>query len=348
MFELVKELSELPGPTGHEDAVQDWLVERWGSFAKDVRRTRVDNVLAYVGGTGPRLALVTHADELSLLVKSVSDDGFLHLWPYSDSLGRPPRWFMPIGQPALVVTSSGNYTGIFATATGHVVGGPKSQKDFEWNDWFIDLGIRSRQEVEDLGIGPGARVIWNPETRRIGRNITGKAMDDRAATAIATAAGERLAGIADLPFELWLASTVQEENGLLGASSLADELRLDAAIALDVGMVGDIPGVDKIDWPGRLGGGPMIVYQDTMCHYSRRLSDALVAVALQHDIPVQRAVFQNFGSDGAALIRRGVDTALLAYPTRYTHSPFETVDETDLELAVALLVEFVRQGPLKR
>jgi endoglucanase len=349
VFELVKELSELPGPTGHEDAVQDWVVARWGSFSREVRRTRVDNVLAYVGGTGPRLALVAHADELSLLVKSVSDEGFLHLWPYSDSLGRPPRWFMPIGQPALVVTSRGNFPGIFATATGHVVGGPNHQKDqFEWNDWFIDLGIRNRGEIEELGIGPGARVIWNPETRRIGRNITGKAMDDRAAVAIATVAGEQLAGLDDLPFELWLVSTVQEENGLLGASSLADELRLDMAIALDVGMVGDIPGVDERDFPSRLGGGPMIVYQDAMCHYSRRLSDALIAVARQNDIPVQPAVFQHFGSDGAALIKRGVDSALLTYPTRYTHSPFETVDESDLEHAVALLVAFVKQGPLNR
>jgi endoglucanase len=229
-----------------------------------------------------------------------------------------------------------------------VVGGPKQQKDhWEWNDWFIDLGIRGRKEIEDLGIGPGARVIWNPETRRIGRNITGKAMDDRAAIAIATVAGEQLAGLDDLPFELWLASTVQEENGLLGASSLADELRLDLAIALDVGLTGDIPGVDERDFPSRLGGGPMIVYQDAMCHYSRHLSDTLIEVAQHNDIPVQRAVFQYFGSDGAALIRRGVDSALLTYPTRYTHSPFETVDESDLKHAVALLVAFVKQGSVK-
>jgi endoglucanase len=349
VFDLVKEPSEIAGPTGHEDAVQDWVAARWRAFAREVRRTRVDNVLAYVGGTGPRLALVAHADELCLLVKSVSDDGFLHLWPYSDSLGRPPRWFMPIGQPALVVTSRGHVPGIFATATGHVVGGPRHQdKPVEWNDWFIDLGIRGRKEVEDLGIGPGARVIWNPETRRIGGNITGKAMDDRAALAIATAAGEQLAGLDDLPFELWLVSTVQEENGLLGASSLADELRLDLAIALDVGLVGDIPGVDKCDFPSRLGGGPMIVYQDAMCHYSRRLSDTLKEVAHHNDIPVQPAVFQHFGSDGAALIKRGVDSALLAYPTRYTHSPFETVDESDLAHSVALLVAFAKHGPVNR
>jgi putative aminopeptidase FrvX len=43
-------------------------------------------------------------------------------------------------------------------------------------------------------------------------------------------------------------------------------------------------------------------------------------------------------------LRRGVETALLTYPTRYTHSPIETVDEADLIHTVALLVAFVLSG----
>ena len=341
MFALVKELTELTGPTGHEDPVQDWLAQRWSSFAA-AKRTRVGNILARVGGAGPRLVLVGHADEICLMVKSITDEGFLHLWPYySDQLGRPPRWFTPINQPALVVTTRDCIPGVFATASGHVIGGRNSQKDqIDWNDWFIDIGARSRGEVERASIGPGARVIWNPETRRIGRNITGKAMDDRAALAIATAVGERLAGRDDLAYEVWLASTIQEENGLLGAASLADEETFDCAIALDVGLTGDIPGPDARDFPARLGAGPIVVYQDATCHYSWRLSDRLIDVAQRRDIPVQRAVFQHYGSDGAALIRRGVETALLTYPTRYTHSPIETVDEDDLHQTVELLVAF--------
>jgi tetrahedral aminopeptidase len=345
VFELVKELTELPGPTGHEDAVQDW-VERWSEFADDVRRTRVNNILARIGGTGRRLLLVAHADEICLMVKSVTEEGFLHLWPYySDQLGRPPRWFTPLNQPALVLSSAGAVAGVFATASGHVVGGRNSQKEqFEWNDWFVDIGARSCAEVESLGIGPGARVIWNPETRRIRNNITGKAMDDRVALAIATTAGEKLATNAELPFEVWLASTVQEENGLLGAASLVDEMSFDYAIALDVGLTGDIPGPDKRDFPSRLGAGPVVVYQDARCHYSRRLSDRLIAVAKSQAIPIQRAIFQNYGSDGAELLRRGVETGLLTYPTRYTHSPIETVDEVDVAHAVDLLVAFVLSG----
>lgn len=349
MFDLVKELTELPGPTGLEDRVQDWIADRWSRFA-ETRRTRVNNVLAHVGGSGPRLALVAHADEICLMVKSISDEGFLHIWPYyADQRGKPPRWFTPVNQPALIMTSSETIPGVFATASGHVVGGRNSQQEeVGWNDWFIDVGARSRAEVASLGIGPGARAIWNPETRRIRQNIVGKAMDDRAALAIATAAGERLAARDDLPFELWLAATVQEENGLLGASSLADEMTFDLAIALDVGLTGDIPGPDKRDFPACLGAGPIVVYQDATCHYSVRLSDRLVATARERGIPVQQAVFQNYGSDGAALIRRGVATALLTYPTRYTHSPIETVQESDLAQAVDLLCAFIEAGPERK
>lgn len=347
MFDLVKTLTELPGPVGHEAAVQEWLAHRWSALG-DVRRTRVGNLLVRVGGSGPRLVLVGHADEICLLVKSITDDGYLHVWPYyNDTAGQPPRWFSPVNQPALVIGGAGVVEGVLAAASGHVIGGRNSTKDHAgWNDWFVDLGVGTRAEVEALGVHPGCRVIWNPPTRRLrdtGR-IVGKAMDDRAALAIATLAGERLAGRDDLTHEVWLASTVQEENGLIGAASLADEERFDRAIALDVGLIGDHPGPDARDFPCRLGAGPIVVYHDASCGYSVPFSDALVVTAGRAGIPVQRAVFQHYGSDGASLIRRGVETALLTYPTRYTHSPIETVDEGDLRACVDLLVAFVAES----
>jgi endoglucanase len=341
MFDLVKTLTELPGPVGIEDRVQAWIADRWSAFA-EVRRTHVGNVLARVGGHGPRLLLAAHADEICLMVKSISDDGFLHLWPYyNDRRGRPPRWFSPSGQPALVVTGSDTLEGVFASASGHVIGGQGSGRDKTgWNDWWVDLGLRSGTDAAWLGIHPGCRVIWNPPTRRLRGNIVGKAMDDRAALAIVTAAAERLAGRTDPPFELWIASTVQEENGLVGASSLLDEERFDQCIAVDVGLTGDIPGVDRLDFPAKLGAGPIVVYADSSCHYSLRLGNALVEVAERASIPVQQAIFQHYGSDGAAVLRRGVETILLTYPTRYTHSPIETVDEADLTACVDLIVAY--------
>ncbi|MDQ3410539.1 MAG: M20/M25/M40 family metallo-hydrolase [Chloroflexota bacterium] len=308
----------------------------------EVRRTNVNNLLALVGGSGPRLLLFAHADEICLMVKSVSEDGFLHLWTYyRDVDGHLPTRYTPVNQPGLVVSSTGNIDGYIATASGHVLGGrPGKQDRLVWNDIFVDVGAGSAAEVEALGIAAGSRVIWSPLARRPRGNIVGKAMDDRAPLAIVTLVGEALATRDDLPYEVWLGSTIQEENGLIGAASLADEITIDLAIALDVGLTGDIPGPDKRDFPARLGACPTIVYQDSSCHYSRILSDELIAVARSAAIPIQRSIFQHYGSDGSALIRRGVETALLTCPTRYTHSPIEMVSERDLLNTVALLTAF--------
>jgi putative aminopeptidase FrvX len=340
-FELIRTLTELPGPTGDEAPVQAWIAERWAQIASDIRTTRVNNVLAKVGGSGPRLAIMGHADEICFSVKSISDEGFLHIWPYyMDTRGYPPRWITPIGHPAAVMTSKGDLVhGFFATPSGHVVPHTEPLPRLGWNDWFIDIGVSSCDEAEALDIHIGDHVIWNPKTTRLGAyNIVGKAMDDRAALAIVTMAGERLAGRNDLTYEVWMVSTVQEENGLIGAQSVFDEMPFDLCLNLDVGLTGDIPGVDARDFPSKLGAGAMVVFQDGMVHYSRALSDALVATAAAGEIPVQRAIFQQYGSDAGAMIRRGVESALIAYPTRYTHSPIEMVDERDIEACVDLIV----------
>ena len=44
-FGQIWTLTELPGPTGHEDAVQDWVFDRWRQSAQEVRRSRVNNFL---------------------------------------------------------------------------------------------------------------------------------------------------------------------------------------------------------------------------------------------------------------------------------------------------------------
>jgi putative aminopeptidase FrvX len=94
-----------------------------------------------------------------------------------------------------------------------------------------------------------------------------------------------------------------------------------------------------------LGAGPSIVYKDAGVHYSRRLSNQLLDLAAVQGIPTQPAIFQNFTSDGEAFIRRGVDTALGAFLTRYSQSLFETVDDRDLSQCVALLAAFVTSAP---
>ncbi len=346
MFELIKTLTEIPGPTGQEDRVHEWLANHWSGFAESVEITPVGNAIAKVGGSGPRIIVLGHGDELGLNIKSITDNGLLHIWPAgADRAGRPAYWYNPVNSPVVVLADFGDVDGQLVYASGHVVGGANNKSNFDWNDWFVDIGVSTREQAEALGIHPGTRVAINVPTRRLGDTIIGKAMDDRAPLAVATSLAER-ADISKLQYELWIGSSIQEENGLIGASSIADSGDFELGIALDVGLCGDVPGTTSINHPAQLRGGPIVVHQDSSANYSARMCRAIVEAGRQRDIPVQQAIFQNYGSDGSALLRRGIETILLTMPTRYTHSPNEMVTESDCNACVDLMLAFLESEPL--
>ncbi|MFW6074072.1 MAG: M42 family metallopeptidase [Chloroflexota bacterium] len=346
MFELIKTLTEIPGPTGQEERVHEWCANHWNDLAEDVQITQVGNVVARVGGEGPPLIVLAHGDELGLIVKSVTKNGLLHIWPARrDVAGRPAYWYNPVNSPVTVLADDGDVDGQLTYASGHVVGGANKKQSFDWNDWFVDIGYSSRADVEALGIHPGTRLVVNVPTRRLGDTIIGKAMDDRAPIAIATSLAERV-DLSAINYELWIGSTIQEENGLLGASSIPDVHEFSYGVALDVGLCGDVPGTDTANHPAKLRHGPIVVHQDSSVNYSARMCRAFVDAARARDIPVQQAVYQNYGSDGAELIRRGIETILMTMPTRYTHSPNEMVTEADCIACVDLLISFLEATPL--
>jgi tetrahedral aminopeptidase len=340
LSETLIELMELPGPTGQEEPILAWCRERWSALGGEVEATPIGNVVAHFRGTGPRLLIQGHADEIGFVVKSIDSQGFV--WLTDGQAGSKTfHSRFPVGQPALIVGRDKSVPGLFASATGHILSTrPEDKPRLDANDFFVDLGVESRLEALALGAHVGAGVIWNPPTRRIGRRIFGKAIDDRVALALMTHLIEDL-NLNSLTYDLTIAATVQEEIGLIGATSLGTKGNFDLGIAIDNGPIADYPGVDLREMPVHLGQGPTLVYKDSWTHYDRRVINQLLDVATANNVPVQQSIFPGFGSDGAALIRAGIPTALLAIATRYTHSAFEMLDERDIDAALALLRAFV-------
>jgi endoglucanase len=349
-IDTLMELMALPAPTGQEEPVLAWCRERWASLGAEVEVAPIGNVLGHVGGSGPRLLLQGHADEISFVVRSVDERGFVWL---ADGQGSSRKFQSryPVGQRALILPHTGAHVpGVFVSPTGHILS-TRDDRGESLADTAsticVDVGAESRAEAEALGVHVGAGVIWNPPQQRLGTRYVGKAIDNRIALALMThLIAEVPAG--NLTYTLTIAATVQEEIGLAGALSLGGPDRFDMAIAIDNGPLADYPGTDEGELPNRLGGGPALVYKDSMIHYDRRVIGRLRAIADAAGIPVQDAVYSGFGSDGVALIRSGVPTALLGIPTRYTHSAFEMGDVRDLDATLALLKAFVTTpaGPL--
>lgn len=337
MEALLIALTALPAPTGQEEEVVAWVRRAWEPLG-EVTQTPVGNLFLHLPGPGKRVLVAAHADELSLIVRSIDADGFLHVIPGErDQFGFP--YF--IGSPLRVLAEGGALPGVVATTTGHAqTPEQKTRTTLGWDDIFVDVGLTAA-ECAAKGIRVGTRMVWDPGVRRIGRLLVGKAMDDRLGVAVLVALARRLAE-GPRRFDITLALTVQEEIGMLGASSLARDGRtFDIGFTIDNGLAGDIPTVSALHVPMRLGGGPALVHRDSSVHYSRRLIAELRATAEAHNIPVQDAVLFHYSSDGAHLVRQGMESLLVAPPIRYSHSPFEAVDVRDVEATVALFAAYL-------
>lgn len=337
--ELLTTLSLLPGPTGDEGAVTGWVRAEWETLGGEVTQTPVGNLFLHLPGPGPKLLMAAHADELSLIVRAVTPEGFLRVLP-----GERDTFVFPyfVGAPLKVLAEGGPLPGLLGATTGHAL--TPDQKDrtkLGWDDLFVDVGLTAA-ECAARGVRIGTRIVWDPQVRRVGRLLVGKAMDDRLGVTVLVALARRLAR-AERRFDLTLALTVQEEIGMLGAASLArDGRRYDLGVIIDNGLAGDIPTVNEAHVPVRLGGGPALVHRDSSAHYAPRLLRELRRTAEERGIPVQETVLYHYSSDGAHLVRQGMETALVAPPIRYSHSPFEAIDVRDVDATVRLFEAFIR------
>jgi putative aminopeptidase FrvX len=344
VFDLIKQLCDLTGPSSQEDRVLDLVERLWREAGARVERTRTGNLVGRAGSTGPKVLLVAHADELCYLVRAIDKDGFLWLangqaWQRTFST----RNLFTVGSRVRVLARSGELPGVIASVTGHVATLRLPEKqEMDWDDIWVDVGL-SREELLARGVTPGTRVVWDAACQRVGAQMVGKALDDRVGVAVLCEVLRRVPA-AELGCQLTVAATVQEEIGLVGASALAAREQFDAAIVVESGLAGDVPRVGEMAVPLKLGAGPALVHKDSMVHYDHKLTARLEALAAASGIPVQHAVFGSYGSDGAAFMRADVPTALLAFPTRYTHTPFEMGNLEDVEAMVNLLSTFVRQG----
>src|SRR5205823_5042383 len=71
MFELIKQLCELTGPSAQEGPVLDLVEGLWREVGARTERTRTGNLLGRVGERGPKVLLLAHADELCYLVRAI-------------------------------------------------------------------------------------------------------------------------------------------------------------------------------------------------------------------------------------------------------------------------------------
>jgi endoglucanase len=338
--QLMRELTEAPGPSGFEEAVREIVVDAYQALGATVAYDGLGSVLATLPGApeGPRVMVTAHMDEVGLMVQHVTPDGFLlvkNLGGWLDQALPDQRWSI-LGRNGPVHALSG-------LPTVHVT--PPAQRARVWalTEIFLDVGARSRAEVEALGVRPGDGIApVSPFTMLPNGRYAAKAWDDRVGLAVMIAASRRIRaeGIR-LPARVVWVATTQEEVGLRGAQTSVDLADPDLGISVEAGVAADYPGIGPGQAQEQLGDGPGIFLLDSSMIPNRKLRDFFFDVAEEEGIPLQPNVLTGYGEDGAEIqvYDTGRPSVNMTVPTRYLHAHTGIIQRSDFDQAVELLIQ---------
>lgn len=341
MFELLKNLSNIVGPSGFEQDVQRFILREVKDYVDEYHVDAVGNLLVKIKGNDasfPSLVIAAHTDEIGFIVKKIEENGLIR---FEKLGGFDDRILLSL--PILIKAERGIVHGVIGTLSVHYVKWDDPNRVANHREMYIDVGARSKEEVIEMGIRVGQPISYGTECKQMGNNrVVGKALDDRAGCALLIRLLQNLRETGAKHGDIYGAFTVQEEVGLRGASVVSAAVEPDYALVLDTTPTSDTNDV-LMTGTRVLGAGPCIKIVDKSFIAHPLVTQHLKKIAENGHIPHQLEVFMGIGTDAGAIhmTHKGVSAGVISIPSRYTHTPIEVVDLEDMENSYKLLYEFV-------
>ena len=335
------ELMMVPGLSGHEDRVRRALQTRLSEIGVDTMTDTLGNLHAHFPGDGPRIMLFTHMDQLGFVVRKIEANGLLRL----ERLGGVPERALAAQDVVICVAQGRDVPGIIANKSHHATTPAEKYTVTPYAELYVDTGLSTADAVEAAGIRIGQPVVYAPYAAELAEDkVTGTSIDDRAGCAVLLAMARALKERQGGP-PVDLAFTVLEEFNLRGAQPLAQQLKPDIAIQVDLMLATDTPDMGSRG-DMLLGAGPgMSLYS---FHGRGTLNGviphpAMVSLfettALEENIPLQRSAQVGVLTDLSyvQLTGKGVASIDMGFPMRASHSAREVCDLNDLVQLTQLL-----------
>ena len=342
-LELMGKMMDAFGPSGFEREINRIVKEEVEPIADEIITDKLGSVAFKLNGDGPKVLLAGHTDEVGFIISSITKEGFLTF----NQLG---GWWdqVLLAQKVIIRGTKGDVVGVIASKPPHILPMEERKKVVVKKDMFIDIGVCSKEEVEEVGIRVGDPVVpWSPfQTIHDGKVAMGKAFDDRIGAFVIMEAMRRIKEqkIAH-PNIIIGAATVQEEVGLRGAQTMAQTVNPDVAIVLEVDIAGDVPGIKPHEAATKMGGGPGMITYDRSMIPNQDLKEFVLDIASKAQIPIQLSQMAGGGTDAGRIHvnSSGCPSVVLTVPTRHIHSHIGMLSLKDTENMIRLVVELLRK-----
>ena len=344
---LLKEYMAIPRVSGYEEKMALRFYEDMSKYTKDVLKDRFGNVIATFKGYDektPSIMVFAHMDTIGFFISNISEDGFI----YFDRIGGIPPKVLPALGVRVGNEKGEYYPGVIGNKSYHVLADNPNKVD-EITSLYIDIGAKSRKEVEDLDIHVGCPIVYDVFYKELlNDRITGSYLDDASGLTTLNQLAEVLSKKKHKA-TVYLVGTVMEEYNARGAMLANRNAHVDLAICLLGAGAGDTPDLKGHNLV-RLGEGTSVnmfnfhgkgtlngnIIPKNMLEHLKKASD-------KTNVNIQRQAARGALSDSAylQLEEKGVLCMDMGTPDRYSHSPSEMIDLNDLDKTFEILREFI-------
>ena len=366
---FLKALTEAPSPSGYEAPAATLLRLRLKDVADTIETNVLGSVHATLKGThgdasgkrAPSVMIAGHLDEIGMMVKYITDEGFISF----DPIGGIDAAILPgmrvdiyaTGEEAAekdagaekAVQSKAAFADGVSTVIRGVMGrkpihliDPDERKTVTPNDrLFIDVGLDGKEAKKRIRIGDA--ITYGVGFEQFGDGFAvARAFDDKLGVWIAARVLEEVKKAGGARGDVIAAGTAQEEIGIRGGVTSAYGVNPDIGISVEVAHATDYPDIDKRKHGEAIcGKGPIIARGPNINPILfERLVAAAKKIRVSYQIgPEARAT----GTDANAiqLSRGGKVAGLISIPLRYMHTPTEVLKLKDIEAAVRILTRFL-------
>ena len=300
ILDVTSRLLAVDSPSGYTEDAAEFVKNEFISLGYQPEITKKGGVLVSLGGidTENGILLEAHLDTLGAMVAEIKENGRLRL----TNIGGMNANNAEAENCRIMTRFDGVYEGTFQmnNASIHVNGEySKTARTYDTMELVLDEPVKTKEDVEKLGICSGDFVCFDPRTRITEKGyIKSRFLDDKLSVGI-------LLGFAKYLQEenicqeraVYAHITVYEEVGHGGASSVPEGVT--EAISVDMGCVGD--GIrcteHQVSICAKDSGGP----------YDYRVVTGLVEAAREMQADYSVDVYPHYCSDVEITLKAGYD-----------------------------------------
>jgi putative aminopeptidase FrvX len=339
-LDFFKSIVNVPSPSGFEERAAEVYRQYTSAFAEDVATDVHGNVIAVLNPDAPmKVMLAGHMDEIGFIVHYISDEGLI----YFSGIGGHDS-VIPIGQ-RVWIHGTRQVPGVIGRKAIHLLKDEERKKKPELDDLWIDIGAKTRAEVEEV-VSLGDVVTYQYEFQELmGDRVAARGFDNKMGSFIVAEALRLLReeGGLDAGVGVYAVATVQEEIGLRGARTSSYGINPQSGLAVDVDHAIDYPTVSKTKHgQADIGKGPTI---NRGANTNPVVFNLIRQACEDASIPYQvKARPGGTGTDGNAmqLNRAGMAVGVVGVPIRYMHTPCELLSLSDVESCARLMAGYCR------